>query len=40
MTAAMLMTMVLATTALRVMMQPLPNVQPVTVAALLVGAEP
>ena len=38
MTAAMLMTMVLATTALRVMMQPLPNVQPVTVAALLVGA--
>jgi hypothetical protein len=38
MTAAMLMTMVLATTALRVVMQPLPNVQPVTVAALLVGA--
>ena len=38
MTAAMLMTMVLAITALRVVMQPLPNVQPVTVAALLVGA--
>jgi len=38
MTAGMLMTMVLATTALRVVMQPLPNVQPVTVAALLVGA--
>ena len=38
MTAAMLMTMVLATTALRVVMQPLPNVQPVTVAAILVGA--
>lgn len=38
MTAAMLLTMVLATTALRVVMQPLPNVQPVTVAALLVGA--
>ena len=38
MTVAMLMTMVLATTALRVVMQPLPNVQPVTVAALLVGA--
>ena len=38
MTAAMLMTMVLATTALRVVMQPLPNVQPVTVAALLVCA--
>ena len=37
MTAAMLMTMVLAITALRVVMQPLPNVQPVTVAALLVG---
>ena len=38
MTAAMLMTMVLATTALRVVMQPLPNVQPVTVATILVGA--
>ena len=38
MTVAMLATMVLSMTALRVLMQPLPNVQPVTVAALLVGA--
>ena len=38
MTAAMLATMVVAMAALRVVMQPLPNVQPVTVAALLVGA--
>ena len=38
MTAAMLATMVVAMTALRVVMQPLPNIQPVTVAALLVGA--
>ncbi|MGB1232760.1 MAG: DUF6580 family putative transport protein [Poseidonia sp.] len=38
MTAAMLATMVLAMAAVRVVMQPLPNIQPVTVAALLVGA--
>ena len=38
MTVAMLATMVVVMTALRVVMQPLPNVQPVTVAALLVGA--
>jgi hypothetical protein len=37
--AALLGTMVVAVTALRVLMQPLPNVQPVTVAALLVGAQ-
>ncbi len=36
---ALLGTMVVAVTALRVLMQPLPNVQPVTVAALLVGAQ-
>ncbi len=38
MTMGMLATMVVAMAALRVLMQPLPNVQPVTVAALLVGA--
>ena len=38
MTIGMLATMVVAMAALRVLMQPLPNVQPVTVAALLVGA--
>lgn len=38
MTMGMLATMVVAMAALRVFMQPLPNVQPVTVAALLVGA--
>jgi len=35
---AALATLVVSVAALRVMMQPLPNVQPVTVAALLVGA--
>ena len=38
MTMGMLATMVVAMAALRVLMQPLPNVQPLTVAALLVGA--
>ena len=38
MTLGMLATMVVAMAALRVLMQPLPNVQPLTVAALLVGA--
>ena len=38
MTLGMLATMVVAMAALRVLMQPLPNVQPITVAALLVGA--
>jgi len=38
MTTGMLATMVVAMAALRVLMQPLPNVQPITVAALLVGA--
>lgn len=38
MTAAMLATMVVTMAAIRVVMQPLPNIQPVTVAALLVGA--
>lgn len=38
MTLGMLATMVVAMSALRVLMQPLPNVQPLTVAALLVGA--
>ena len=37
-TLAALATLVLSVAALRVMMQPFPNVQPVTVAALLVGA--
>lgn len=37
MTLGMLATMVVAMAALRVLMQPLPNVQPLTVAALLVG---
>ncbi len=35
----LLATFVAAVTALRVLLQPLPNVQPVTVAALLVGAQ-
>lgn len=35
---AMLATLVIATAAVRVLMAPLPNVQPVTVVALLVGA--
>ena len=38
MTLGMLATMVVAMAALRVLMQPLPNVQPLTVATLLVGA--
>lgn len=38
MTMGMLATMVVGMAALRVFMQPLPNVQPLTVAALLVGA--
>ena len=38
MTMGMLATLVVAIAALRVLMQPLPNVQPLTVAALLVGA--
>ena len=38
MTTGMLGTMVVTMAALRVLMQPLPNVQPLTVAALLVGA--
>ena len=38
MTLGMLATMVVAMAALRVLMQPLPNVQPLTVAAHLVGA--
>tara|TARA_B100000035_G_C21009482_1_gene558899 strand:- start:933 stop:1592 length:660 start_codon:yes stop_codon:yes gene_type:complete len=38
MAMGMLATMVVAMAALRVLMQPLPNVQPITVAALLVGA--
>ncbi|HJM54638.1 MAG TPA: DUF6580 family putative transport protein [Poseidonia sp.] len=35
----LLTTFVVAVTALRVILQPLPNIQPVTVAALLVGAQ-
>jgi len=38
MTVAALATLVVSVAAIRVLMQPLPNVQPVTVAALLVGA--
>ena len=38
MTVAALATLVVSMTAVRVLMQPLPNVQPVTLAALLVGA--
>lgn len=38
MTVAALATLVVSVAAVRVLMQPLPNVQPVTVAALLVGA--
>ena len=34
----LLLTLVLAVSAVRVLMQPLPNIQPVTVAALIVGA--
>ncbi len=36
---ALLATFVVSVTALRVLLQPVPNVQPVTVAALLVGAQ-
>lgn len=35
----LLLTLVLAVSALRIFMQPLPNIQPVTVAALIVGAQ-
>ena len=35
----LLLTLVLAVSAVRVLMQPLPNIQPVTVAALIVGAQ-
>ena len=35
----LLLTLVLAVSATRVLMQPLPNIQPVTVAALIVGAQ-
>jgi len=35
----LLLTLVLAVSAARVLMQPLPNIQPVTVAALIIGAQ-
>ena len=35
----LLVTLVLAVSATRVLMQPLPNIQPVTVAALIIGAQ-
>jgi energy-coupling factor transport system substrate-specific component len=35
----LLLTLVLAVSATRILMQPLPNIQPVTVAALIVGAQ-
>ena len=35
----LLLTLVLAVSAVRVLMQPLPNIQPVTVAALIIGAQ-